>query len=130
MFFRQVLHEDLGCASYVVADDGEAAVIDPKWEIEDYLALVEEHGFAITHIFETHNHADHVSGKGRLRAATGATIHVPAQAAVEFEHEPIADGDSVRIGDVVVTALATPGHRPEHTAYTIADASRTDEPWL
>ena len=130
MFFRQVLHEDLGCASYVVADDGEAAVIDPKWEIEDYLALVEEHGFAITHIFETHNHADHVSGKGRLTAATGATIHVPAQAAVEFEHEPIADGDSVRIGDVVVTALATPGHRPEHTAYTIADASRTDEPWL
>src|SRR5919198_6535443 len=66
MFFRQVLHEDLGCASYVVAGGGEAAVIDPKWEIEDYLALAEEHGFEIRHILETHNHADHVSGKGRL----------------------------------------------------------------
>jgi hydroxyacylglutathione hydrolase len=80
MFFRQVLHEDLGCASYVVGDGGEAAVIDPKWEIEDYLRLAEEHGFAVTHILETHNHADHVSGKGRLAKATGATIHVPADA--------------------------------------------------
>jgi hydroxyacylglutathione hydrolase len=130
MFFRQVLHEDLGCASYVVADGGEAVVIDPKWEIEEYLALAEEHGFQITHVLETHNHADHVSGKGRLAAATGATIHVPAKAEVRFEHEPISGGDSVRVGDVVVTALETPGHRPEHTAYIVADASRTDEPWL
>jgi hydroxyacylglutathione hydrolase len=50
MFFRQVLHEDLGCASYVIADGGQAVVIDPKWEIEDYLALAEEHGFEIVHI--------------------------------------------------------------------------------
>ena len=130
MFFRQVLHEDLGCASYVVADGEEAVVIDPKWEIEDYLALAEEHGFKIKHVLETHNHADHVSGKGRLAGATGATIHVPAKAEVDFEHEPISGGDSVRVGDVVVTALETPGHRPEHTAYIVADASRTDEPWL
>jgi hydroxyacylglutathione hydrolase len=130
MFFRQVLHEDLGCASYVVADGGEAVVIDPKWEIEEYLALAEENGFQIKHVLETHNHADHVSGKGRLSAATGATIHVPAKAEVEFEHEPISDGDTVRVGDVVVTALETPGHRPEHTSYVVADASRTEEPWL
>jgi len=130
MFFRQVLHEDLGCASYVVADGGEAVVIDPKWEIEEYLALAEENGFQIKHILETHNHADHVSGKGRLSAATGATIHVPAKAEVEFEHEPISEGNTVRVGDVVVTALETPGHRPEHTAYLVADASRTDAPWL
>jgi hydroxyacylglutathione hydrolase len=130
MFFRQVLHEDLGCASYVVADGGEAAVIDAKWEIEDYLALAEEHGFAIRHVLETHNHADHVSGKGRLVAAVGATVHVPARADVEFEHEPIADGDVVRVGEVAITALATPGHRPEHTAYLVADVSRADEPWL
>ena len=78
MFFRQVLHEDLGCASYVVADGGEAAVIDPKWEIEDYLRLAEEHDFGVSHVLETHNHADHVSGKGGLAQAAGATIHVPA----------------------------------------------------
>ena len=130
MFFRQVLHEDLGCASYVVADGGEAAVIDPKWDVEDYLRLAEEHGFAIAHILETHNHADHVSGKGRLARATGATIHVPATAGVDFPHEPLGDGDQVAVGDVTVTALATPGHRPEHTAYLVADASRGDEPWL
>jgi hydroxyacylglutathione hydrolase len=130
MFFRQVLHEDLGCASYVVADAGEAAVIDPKWDVEDYLRLAEEHGFAIAHILETHNHADHVSGKGRLAKATGATIHVPAEAGVEFEHEPLAEGDRVTVGDVTITALATPGHRPEHTAYLVSDGSRGAEPWL
>ena len=130
MFFRQVLHDDLGCASYVVADGGEAAVIDPKWEIEDYLELAEEHGFAIRHILETHNHADHVSGKGRLAQATGAEIHVPANAGVAFESTPLADGDSVSVGEVTITALATPGHRPEHTAYLVADESRGSEPWL
>ena len=93
MFFRQLLHEDLGCASYVVADGGEAAVIDPKWEIEEYLQLAEEHGFEILHVLETHNHADHLSGKGRLAKATGATIRVPEAADVEYPHEPLPDGD-------------------------------------
>jgi hydroxyacylglutathione hydrolase len=130
MFFRQVLHEDLGCASYVVADGNEAAVIDPKWEIEDYLRLAEEHEFAVKHVLETHNHADHVSGKGRLVKATGATIHVPAAAGVEFPYEPVADGDRVTVGSVSITAMATPGHRPEHTAYVVADESRGEEPWL
>jgi hydroxyacylglutathione hydrolase len=130
VFFRQVLHEDLGCASYLVADDGVSAVIDPKWDIEDYLALADEHGFQIAHVLETHNHADHVSGKGRLRRATRATIHVPAAAEVAFEHEPMADGDFVTVGGVRIAALATPGHRPEHTAYVISDAARGEEPWL
>jgi hydroxyacylglutathione hydrolase len=130
VFFRQVLHDDLGCASYVVADGGEAAVIDPKWEIDDYLALAEEHGFGIAHVLETHNHADHVSGHGRLAAATGATIHVSGDAGVEYEHEPLADGDVVSVGDARITALATPGHRPEHLAFLVFDAERADAPWL
>ena len=130
MFFRQVLHEDLGCASYVFADEGEAAVIDPKWEIEDYLALAAEHGFELRHVLETHNHADHVSGKGRLARATGAKIYVPAAAGVEFEHLPLADGDTVAVGRILITAVATPGHRPEHMAYAIADGSRGDNAWL
>jgi hydroxyacylglutathione hydrolase len=130
VFFRQVLHEDLGCASYVIADGGEAAVIDPKWDVEEYLELAHEHGFEIAHILETHNHADHVSGKGRLQKATGAPIHVPAEAGVGFEHEPMADGASVGVGDVRIAALATPGHRPEHTAYVVSDAARGGDPWL
>jgi hydroxyacylglutathione hydrolase len=130
VFFRQVLHDDLGCASYVVADDGEAAVIDPKWDVEDYLALAAEHGFAITHILETHNHADHVSGRGRLAAATGATIHVSVDAGVEFPHEPLRDGDEVEVGCARIRALAAPGHRPEHLVFAVMDGARSDDPWL
>ena len=130
MFFRQVLYEDLGCASYVVADGGEAVIVDPKWETEDYLALAEEHGFRIAHVLETHTHADHLSGRGRLATGAGATIRAPAGADVDFEHESIAEGEEVRVGDVSIIALPTPGHRPEHTAYLVADRSRADSPWL
>src|SRR5436309_15516918 len=99
MFFRQVLHEDLACASYVVADGGEAAVIDPKWEIEDYLVLADEHAFRIAHVLETHNHADHLSGRGRLAEATGATLHISPDAHVEYEHEPLGDEGTLYLGD-------------------------------
>ncbi|MDX6513867.1 MAG: hypothetical protein QOE36_3371 [Gaiellaceae bacterium] len=130
MFFRQVLHRDLGCASYVIADGGDGAVVDPKWEIDDYLRLADENGFQIRHVLETHNHADHVSGRGRLAEATGATLHVSADAEVEYEHEPLSDGDAIELGKVRIVARATPGHRPEHTAYVIEDRSRGDAPWL
>lgn len=130
MYFREILNEDLGCASYVVADGGEAAIIDPKWEIEEYLKIAEENGFRISHVLETHNHADHLSGKGRLAEATGATILVSREAGVEYEHEPLSDGDVVEVGDVRIKAIATPGHRPEHLSFTIEDASRGEEPWV
>jgi hydroxyacylglutathione hydrolase len=130
VFFRQVLHDDLGCASYVIADGGEAAVIDPKWDVEDYLELAEEHGFRITRVLETHNHADHVSGHGRLAHATGARIGISREAGVAYEHEPLDDGSVVKIGNAAITALATPGHRPEHMAYLVADGDRADQPWL
>ena len=78
MLFRQVLNDDLACASYVVSCGGEAVVVDPRWDIDEYLRLAEYHGFRIAHVVETHVHADHVSGRGRLAAATGATIHLPA----------------------------------------------------
>jgi glyoxylase-like metal-dependent hydrolase (beta-lactamase superfamily II)/rhodanese-related sulfurtransferase len=130
MFFRQVLHDDLGCASYVIADGGMAAVIDPKWEVEDYLALATAHGLRIAHILETHNHADHLSGHGRLAAATGARIHVSRDAGVAYEHEGLADGDTIELGQARIRALATPGHRPEHLAFAVEDASRGEEPWL
>src|SRR5919197_1075316 len=130
MLFRQLLHEDLGCASYLIADGGKAAVIDPKWEIEDYLALAAEQELVIAHVLETHNHDDHLSGRGRLAAATGATLHVPEDADVDYEHEQLADGDTLELGDVRITALATPGHRPEHMAFLVEDRSRAERPWL
>lgn len=130
MFFREILNEDLGCASYVVADGGEAAIIDPKWEIEEYLKVAEENGFRVAHILETHNHADHLSGHGRLVEDAGATIHISKEADVEYDHEPLADGDVVEVGETRIVALATPGHRPEHLSFLVEDASRSEEPWL
>ena len=78
VLFRQVLHEDLGCASYLIAGGSEAAVVDPKWEIEDYLAIAAEQELVIAHVLETHDHADHLSGRGRLVAATGAKVETLA----------------------------------------------------
>jgi hydroxyacylglutathione hydrolase len=130
VLFRQVLHADLGCASYVVADAGEAAVVDPKWEIDDYLVLAREHGLRIAHVLLTHNHADHLSGHGRIAAATGATIHAPATVGAEYEHEPLDDGSAIEVGEARIVALRTPGHRPEHTAFVVHDRERTKDPWL
>jgi hydroxyacylglutathione hydrolase len=130
LFFREVLNEDLGCASYLIADGGEAAVVDPKWEIEEYLEIAAENGFDITRIVETHNHADHVSGRGRLAAATGAKIHVSKDAGVDYEHSPLADGDEIAVGGARLAAMATPGHRPEHVSILVRDTTRSEEPWL
>jgi hydroxyacylglutathione hydrolase len=92
VFFRQILHEDLGCASYLIGSQGAGAVVDPKWEIEEYLDAASDHGLTIDHVLETHNHADHLSGRGRLAATTGATLHVSGDAGVEYEHRPLRGG--------------------------------------
>jgi glyoxylase-like metal-dependent hydrolase (beta-lactamase superfamily II)/rhodanese-related sulfurtransferase len=131
MLFRQIIHEDLGCASYLVADRdaGHAAVIDPQWDIDPYRRLARLHGVRIEHVLETHNHADHVSGHGRLARATGATIHIHELAEAEYPHEPFADGWALSLGEVTIEAIHTPGHRPEHTAFLLRDSSRNDAPW-
>ena len=131
MIFRQITHDDLGCASYLIGDDeaGVAAVVDPKLDVEPYLALARYMGVRIQHVLETHNHADHVSGHGRLAAATGARIHIHRLAEAQYEHEPFEDGWELELGDVRVRALHTPGHRPEHTSFALIDTSRGDDPW-
>lgn len=131
MLFRQIIHEDLGCASYLVADreSGVAVVVDPQWEVEPYRRLARLHGVRIGHVLETHNHADHVSGHGRLVRQTGATVHVHEQAEAEYAHEPFADGWKLTLGDLTVEAIHSPGHRPEHTCFLLSDASRGDAPW-
>jgi hydroxyacylglutathione hydrolase len=131
VIFRQITHDDLGCASYFVGDHpaGTAAVVDPRFEIDEYLALARYLGVSIDHVLETHNHADHVSGHGRLAAATGATIHIHRLANADYEHEPFDDGFELHLGALTVRALHTPGHRPEHTAYALVDSARAEEPW-
>lgn len=129
MIFRQFLQDDLACASYMVGDDGVVAVVDPKFEIDEYLETARYLGVRIEHILETHNHADHVSGHGRLAASTGATIHVHRLGAPDYEHEPFDDGWELELGELVIRALHTPGHRPEHTTFALTDRSRSDRPW-
>lgn len=129
MIFRQFIQEDLACASYLVGDGGVAAIVDPKLEIDDYLETARYLGLRIEHVLETHNHADHVSGHGRLVAATGATVHVHRLAEPDYAHESFEDGWELEIGEVVIRALHTPGHRPEHTAFAVIDRSRAPEPW-
>ena len=131
MLFRQLTHDDLGCASYLIGDEqaGVAAVVDPRLEIDEYLELARYMGVRIDHILETHNHADHVSGHGRLAAATGATIHIHREAAPRYAHEPFDDGWELELGDLRVRALHTPGHRPEHTSFLLVDTRRSTQPW-
>jgi hydroxyacylglutathione hydrolase len=131
VIFRQLVHDDLGCASYLIGDEkaGVAAVVDPRLDIDEYMRLARFLGVHIEHILETHNHADHVSGHGRLAAATGATIHVHRDAAPDYEHEAFDEGWELQLGDVVVRAIHTPGHRPEHSAFALIESDRSSEPW-
>ena len=131
MIFRQIVHDDLGCASYLVGDEhaSVAAVVDPRFEIARYLELARYTGVDIEHVLETHNHADHVSGHGRLAAATGATIHIHRDAGAQYDHEPFDDDWELELGDVRLRAVHTPGHRPEHTAFAVIDTARGAEPW-
>jgi hydroxyacylglutathione hydrolase len=131
MLFRQLVHDDLGCASYLIGDEDAdvAAVVDPRFEIDEYLELARYMNVRIEHILETHNHADHVSGHGRLAAATGATIHIHREAGVEYDHEPFDEGWTLELGELLVRAIHTPGHRPEHTAFALVDRRRGEEPW-
>jgi glyoxylase-like metal-dependent hydrolase (beta-lactamase superfamily II)/rhodanese-related sulfurtransferase len=131
MIFRQIIHDDLGCASYLVGDDdaGIAAVVDPRLDVDEYLELARFFGVRIEHIFETHNHADHVSGHGRLAAATGATIRIHRDAEPTYDHAPFDDREEFTLGALTIRVVHTPGHRPEHCAFALIDTRRGDEPW-
>ena len=129
MFFRQVLYRDLGCASYVLGDEGEAIVVDPRWDIDVYLELARTERLRITHVLDTHDHADHVSGRLRLAELTGARS---LRAAVPGSGAPdaIEPGDELRVGRLRVRAVGAPGHRPEHLTFAVADLTRGEEDWL
>jgi len=133
MFFRQLLNDDSACASYLFGCKSKSAfaVADPHSDlVDDYIALADGQGKRIVAVFETHVHADHVSGLPELVARTGATAYLPEGAGVAFDHRPLADGEVVRLGNTEVRAIATPGHAAAHHAYLVTDHVRGDEPWL
>jgi hydroxyacylglutathione hydrolase len=132
VLFKQFLDDDLGCACYLVGDEqeGVAVVVDPPYHVEPVLAEAERRDVRLVGVLETHTHADHVSGHGRLALEHGVPIRVHRDATATFAHEPLEDGTEVEVGEVVLRTIHTPGHRPEHCCFAVIDRSRSDEPWL
>ena len=132
MLFKQFLNDDLGCACYLVGDEhaGVAVVVDPPYYIEPVLADADRRDVRLVGVVETHTHADHVSGHGRLALEHGVPIRVHRDAGATFPHEPLDDGTEIEVGAVVLRTIHTPGHRPEHCCFAVIDRSRSDEPWL
>jgi hydroxyacylglutathione hydrolase len=134
LIFERIHTDGIAELSYLIGDDSEgvAAVFDPRADIDCYLQLAREKQVAITHIFETHIHADFVSGARELCARAGSAkifLSHEGDARYSFDHEKIADGDSFQFGSVLVTVRHAPGHTPELVAYLLAEVHHPDAPW-
>ncbi len=132
MYFKQFLREKLGCASYMVGDTeaGVCAVVDPHWAIDDYLEAARSRSFKITHIFETHVHADHISGNRKLKALSGAKICLHRNSGASWADMLLKDDQVINIGSILLRVLHTPGHTPESIVLAVSDSTRSVEPWL
>lgn len=134
LIFERILTEGIAELSYLVGDDSEgvAAVIDPTPDVEKYVELARQKGLSITHIFETHIHADLVSGAREMCARVGsAKIYASGEgdARYGFDPEKIKDGDQFTFGETVLSVKHTPGHTSEHLSYLIAEKKHADTPW-
>jgi hydroxyacylglutathione hydrolase len=129
MYFEQFYLGCLAHASYLLASGGEAVVVDPQRDVDLYLKAADAQGVAICHIFETHLHADFVSGHKELAARTGAKIYIGARAGAQYPHVPVTDGFELAVGALRIRVLETPGHTPESTCLVIVDGEKSSEPW-
>ena len=132
VIFRQFVDDGLGCASYLIGDEesGEAVVVDPAYAVEQYLDDASRQEVRLTGVLETHTHADHLSGHGRLALDHGCSVHIHGAAEAEFPHEKLDEGSTIEVGAISIRTIHTPGHRPEHCAYAVSDGHRSEEPWL
>src|SRR5205814_8414121 len=134
LIFERVLTDGIAEVSYLIGDDeeGTAAIIDPRPDVEIYLELARKNGLSITHIFETHIHADLVSGSRELADRTGtAKIYASSESGADygFDREAVKDGDEFKFGSLILTARHTPGHTPEHLSYIAAEEDHPETPW-
>ena len=129
MYFEQFYLGCLAHASYMLASEGEGVVVDPQRDVELYLKAAADHGVTIRHIFESHLHADFVSGHKELAARTGAKIYMGAQAGATFAHVPVSDGFELKIGKASIRVLETPGHTPESICLVVTDEEKSSSPW-
>ena len=136
MFFRQFYIEGLAAMSYMVGSrsPGEVAVIDPIRDVDVYIETAKQEGVKITHIFETHIHADFVSGSRELADKTGAKVYLSSHGGKDwqygFDHVSVKEGDEIKLGQYKFKVIHTPGHTPEHVIFTVTDTSRSEEPWM
>lgn len=137
MLLERIYDEDLAQASYLIGCQvrGEAIVVDPRRDVDAYLALADKHGMTITAVTETHIHADYLSGTRELAARTGATIHVSDEGGPDWTYGPafdgavrMKDGHEIVLGNITIAAVHTPGHTPEHMSFLVTDGAQADEP--
>src|SRR5262245_25379750 len=138
MFVRRFFEPKLAQASYLIGCvvTGEALVIDPNRDVEPYVKAAEEQGARITHVTETHIHADYLSGSRELAARTGATLYLSDEGDKDWKYGflsdpntvPVRHGDRIKVGNVAVDVLHTPGHTPEHLTFLITDGAAANEP--
>jgi hydroxyacylglutathione hydrolase len=134
MFFERVYEKGLAQASYIVGcqETKEAIVIDPKRDVDTYLQIAQREKLNITHITETHIHADFLSGARELAAATGAEIYLSDEGGddwqYQFEHKGLKDGSRIKVGNVMLEAIHTPGHTPEHLSFLLTDTAASNRP--
>jgi len=129
MYFEQFYLGCLAHASYMLGSEGEAIVVDPQRDVEIYIEGAKQHEVTIRHIFETHLHADFVSGHRELAARTGARIYIGARAGAAFPHVDVTQGFELAMGKIRISALETPGHTPEGICLVITDGEKSPEPW-
>src|ERR1700735_2710414 len=129
MYFEQFYLGCLAHASYMLASEGEAVVVDPQRDVEIYLKAAEEHSVRIAHIFETHLHADFVSGHRELAARTGAKIYIGTRAGAQFPHVPVTEGFELAVGALRIRVLETPGHTPESICLVVVDQEKSNDAW-
>src|SRR2546428_5250260 len=128
MYFKQFYLGCLAHASYLIGSEGEAAVVDPQRDVDQYIKEAEAQGLKIKYVIETHLHADFVSGHRELSARTGAEIVFGVQAGATFVHRAVRDGDQIKIGKITLHILETPGHTPESISVLVIDTEVSDQP--
>jgi hydroxyacylglutathione hydrolase len=130
MYFKQILNERCGCASYVIASrkTREAAIVDPASDIEPYDALLREREFRLRYVIDTHIHADHISGARRLAGLFGAELCLHESARTVYPFHALSDGHELELGQLRLRVLHTPGHRPELISLLIVNPPRSPEP--
>jgi len=134
MLFKHIYDEDLAQASYLIGCQatGEAVVVDARRDADTYLALAAHHGLRITAVTETHIHADYQSGSRELAARTGAQLYLSDEGDQDWKYgfagTPLKHGDVIKLGNVRLEAVHTPGHTPEHLSFLVTDGATSEQP--